>query len=76
MKRYSLKEFIKVVENADIIYGEVSLNAAMKVPARVKKKSILDHLKSITRETLRMSSIGYYGDLREDKKGRKILKVL
>jgi len=76
MKQYSLKEFIKVVENADIIYGEVSLNAAMKVPARVKKKSILDHLKSITRETLHMSSIGYYGDLREDKKGRKILKVL
>lgn len=76
MKQYSLKEFIKVVERADIIYGEVSLNAAMKVPARVKKKSVLDALKSIEKETLYMTSIGYYGDLREDHKGRKILKVL
>ena len=76
MKKYSLKEFIKVVEKADIIYGEVSLNAATKIPARVKKKSILDTLNSITSETLYMSQIGYYGDLREDEKGRKILKVL
>ena len=76
MKQYSLKEFIKVVEKADIIYGEVSLNAAMKVPARVKKKSVLDALKSIEKETLYMTSISYYGDLREDHKGRKILRVL
>ena len=76
MKRYSLKEFIKIVEKADIIYGEVSLNAATKIPARVKKKSILENLKSITGETLYMSQIGYYGDLRKDDKGRKILKVL
>ncbi|MDO7614324.1 MAG: hypothetical protein MUQ75_08795 [Crocinitomicaceae bacterium] len=76
MKRYSLKEFIEVVEKADIIYGEVSLNAATKIPARVKKKSILENLNSITDETLYMTQIGYYGDLRKDKKGRKILKVL
>jgi hypothetical protein len=76
MKRYSLKEFIEVVEKADIIYGEVSLNAATKIPARVKKKSILENLNSITGETLYMSQIGYYGDLRKDEKGRKILKVL
>jgi hypothetical protein len=76
MKRYSLKEFKKIVNTADVIYGEVSLNAATKIPARVKKKSVLEYLDSITNETLYMSSIGYYGDLREDKKGRKILKVL
>jgi len=76
MKNYKLKEFIEVVESADIIYGEVSLNAAMKVPARVKKKSVLDALKSIKKETLYMTSIGYYGSLTKDKKGRKILKVL
>ena len=76
MKKYSLKEFIKVVEKSDIIYGEVSLNAATKIPARVKKKSILENLNSITDETLYMTQIGYYGDLREDEKGRKILKVL
>jgi len=72
----SLKEFKKIVNTADVIYGEVSLNAATKIPARVKKKSVLEYLDSITNETLYMSSIGYYGDLREDKKGRKILKVL
>jgi hypothetical protein len=76
MKKYSLKEFIKIVEDADIIYGEVSLNASTKIPARVKKKSVLENLKSIKRETLYMTSIGYYGSLTEDKKGRKILKVL
>jgi hypothetical protein len=76
MKNYKLKEFIEVVESADIIYGEVSLNAAMKVPARLKKKSVLEQLKSIKKETLYMTSIGYYGQLTEDKKGRKILKVL
>ena len=68
MKRYSLKEFIEVVEKADIIYGEVSLNAATKIPARVKKKSILENLNSITDETLYMTQIGYYGDLRKDEK--------
>lgn len=76
MKNYKLKEFIEVVESADIIYGEVSLNAAMKVPARLKKKSVLEQLKLIKHETLYMTSIGYYGQLTEDKKGRKILKVL
>ncbi len=76
MKRYSLREFKKIVNAADIIYGEVSLNAATKIPARVKKKSVIEYLDSIKNETLHMSSIGYYGDLREDKKGRKILKVL
>jgi len=76
MKRYSLKGFIEVVESADIIYGEVSLNAATKIPARVKKKSVLEQLKSIKKETLYMSYIGYYGDLKKDHKGRKILKVL
>ena len=76
MKNYKLKEFIEVVKSADIIYGEVSLNAAMKVSARVKKKSVLDALKSIKNETLYITSIGYYGELKEDKKGRKILKVL
>ena len=76
MKKYSLKEFIEIVKEADIIYGEVSLNASTKIPARVKKKSVLENLKSIKRETLYMTSIGYYGSLTEDKKGRKILKVL
>ena len=48
MKRYSLKEFIEVVENADIIYGQLTLNASVRVTARIKKKTLLASLKAIS----------------------------
>ena len=76
MKRYSLKEFIEVVERADIVYGQVTLNAADRIPARIKKKTLLASLKSIKKPSLYQEEIGYYGDFRFDDKGRKILKVL
>ena len=76
MKRYSLKEFIEVVERADIIYGLVTLNAANRVTARIKKKTLLTSLKSIRTPSLYQEEIGYYGDFVIDHKGRKILKVL
>ena len=76
MKRYSLKEFIEVVERADIVYGQVTLNAADRIPARIKKKTLLASLKSIKKPSLYQEEIGYYGDLQFDHKGRKILKVL
>lgn len=76
MTRYSLKDFIKIVKNADIIYGNVSLNAAVNVTSRIKKKSLLEKLEDIKKETLYMTHIGYYGDLSEDNKGRKILRVI
>ena len=76
MKRYSLKEFIEIAERADIIYGQVTLNAADRIPARIKKKTLLESLKSIKNPSLYQEEIGYYGDFVIDHKGRKILKVL
>ncbi len=38
MTRYTLEEFKKLVNKADMIYGTVSLNAAVTVPARLRKK--------------------------------------
>ena len=76
MKRYSLKEFIEVVEKADVVYGQVTLNAADRIPARIKKKTLLESLRSIKKPSLYQEEIGYYGDFAIDHKGRKILKVL
>jgi len=74
MERYTLKEFKKVVEKSDIVYGQVSLNAAVNIPARLRKKSLLEQLDKITNEEL--NELGYYGQVEIDKKGRKILKVI
>tara|TARA_R100000951_G_scaffold114803_3_gene120900 strand:+ start:135 stop:356 length:222 start_codon:yes stop_codon:yes gene_type:complete len=73
MKRYALKEFKKVVEKSDIVYGQVSLNAAINIPARLRKKSLLEQLAKIDSDK---DSLGYYGELTIDKKGRKILKLV
>jgi hypothetical protein len=47
MKAYNLKEFKKLVEDADMIYGRVSLNAAVRVPVRVRKKTLLKYLNDL-----------------------------
>tara|TARA_B100000963_G_scaffold342760_1_gene343927 strand:- start:315 stop:536 length:222 start_codon:yes stop_codon:yes gene_type:complete len=73
MKRYTLKDFIKIIVDVDIIYGELSLNAATTVSARVRKKSLLKQLENINPEK---TGLGFYGAVDKDKKGRKILKVL
>ena len=74
MERYTLKEFKKVVEKSDIVYGQVSLNAAITIPARVRKKSMLEQLDRI--EGNELEELGYFGQVEIDKKGRKILKVI
>lgn len=74
MERYTLKEFKKVVEKSDIVYGQVSLNAAVSIPARVRKKSMLEQLDRI--EGNELEELGYFGQVEIDKKGRKILKVI
>jgi hypothetical protein len=74
MERYTLKEFKKVVEKSDIVYGQVSLNAAVTIPARVRKKSMLEQLDRI--EGNELEELGYFGQVEIDKKGRKILKVI
>jgi hypothetical protein len=72
MNRYSLKEFKKLVKNADMVYGKVSLNAAVNVPARLRKKMLLESLDQMDDK----DSLGYYGRFEEDKKGRKILVLM
>lgn len=74
MERYTLKEFKKVVEKSDIVYGQVSLNAAVTIPARVRKKSMLEQLDRM--EGNELEELGYFGQVEIDKKGRKILKVI
>ena len=49
MNRYTLKEFLKVVESADIIYGTCSLNAAMTIQSRIRKKSLLSQSYVVSR---------------------------
>ena len=72
MNRYSLKEFKKMVKNADMVYGKVSLNAAVNVPARLRKKMLLESLDQMDDK----DNLGYYGRFEEDKKGRKILVLM
>ena len=72
MNRYSLEEFKKLVKNADMVYGKVSLNAAVNVPARLRKKMLLESLDQMDDK----DSLGYYGRFEEDKKGRKILVLM
>lgn len=72
MNRYSLKEFQDLVKNADLIYGKVSLNAAVTVPARLRKKMLLESLKKMTDD----NDLGFWGNSVTDHKGRKILTLL
>ncbi|MEK9694487.1 MAG: hypothetical protein VW270_01915 [Candidatus Poseidoniales archaeon] len=72
MNKYSLKEFLKVVESADIIYGTCSLNAAIRIQSRIRKKSLLKELS----DAKNVDEFGIYAELQEDRKGRKILKLV
>jgi hypothetical protein len=72
MKNYSLKEFLKVVESADIIYGTCSLNAAIRIQSRIRKKSLLKELS----DAKNVDEFGIYAELQEDRKGRKILRLV
>jgi len=72
MNRYTLKEFLKVVESADIIYGTCSLNAAMTIQSRIRKKSLLKELS----DAKNVDEFGIYAELQEDRKGRKILRLV
>ena len=71
MNKYSLKEFLKVVESADIIYGTCSLNAAITIQSRIRKKSLLSQLSNA-----KGIEFGIFAELVEDHKGRKILKLI
>lgn len=69
--RYTRKKFIAAVQEADIIYGHVSLNSAKTIRSRIRKKHLLEELKSLEK-----SELGFYAQVTVDHKGRKILCLL
>lgn len=83
MKCYNADEFIALVESASFIYGHVSLNAAINVPARIKKKSLLENLKQAQQKQIRSGSgihddnVGQiYCSVEEDTAGRTIIRLV
>ena len=48
MKSFNIYEFIDIIEEADIIYGYVQANAAVRLRARVRKKVLLNQLNDMT----------------------------
>ena len=75
MKAYNLKKFKKLVEDADMVYGTVSLNAAVRVPVRVRKKTLLKYPSEITPGTW-ADELVIYAETRTTPKGHKTLKLV
>jgi hypothetical protein len=75
MKAYNLKKFKKLVEDADMVYGTVSLNAAVRVPVRVRKKTLLKYLSEITPGTW-ADELVIYAETGTTTKGHKTLKLV
>jgi hypothetical protein len=75
MKAYNLKEFKKLVEDADMIYGRVSLNAAVRVPVRIRKKTLLKYLNDLGPGTW-SEALSIYAETGTTSKGNKTLKLV
>jgi len=75
MKAYNLKKFKKLVEGSDMVYGTVSLNAAVRVPVRIRKKTLLKYLEEITPGTW-ANELVIYAETGTNPKGNKILKLV
>lgn len=67
---YTLKDFIKLVEGADFIYGYVSLNAAERINARIKKRTLLERLNEVED-----TGHYYYCSVQVDHKDRVIINL-
>ena len=75
MKAYTLKKFRKIVEESDMVYGTVSLNAAVRVPVRIRKKTLLKYLDDITPGTW-ANELLIYAETGTSPKGNKSLKLV
>jgi hypothetical protein len=73
MQHHSFKEFKKLVSSADIVYGMCSLNAAIRVSCRIRKKTLIQELEAMDKNADAVR-LGFFADMTTDKKGRKILK--
>jgi hypothetical protein len=75
MKAYNLKKFRKLVEESDMVYGTVSLNAAVRVPVRIRKKTLLKYLDEITPGAW-ANDLVIYAETGTSPKGNKTLKLV
>ena len=75
MKAYSIEKFKKLLADCDMVYGSVSLNAAVRVPVRIRKKTLLQHLEDITRGTW-ADQLMIFAEIQTSPKGNKVLKLV
>ena len=74
MNRYTLSEFITLIENADIVYATVELNAAIRSKGRLRKKQLLESLKHIDPNSAQ-ANIGFYGWTQTNKNGDTVVNL-
>lgn len=77
MKSFNIYEFIDIIEEADIIYGYVQANAAVRLRARVRKKVLLNQLNDMATSSqfVNENKIQFFANVEIDRKGRKIVQL-
>lgn len=75
MKAYTLKEFIKLLDQCDMVYCTISLNAAVRVPVRIRKKTLMKHLNTVGHDTWE-NELSIFAEVTTSPKGNKILKLV
>ena len=77
MKSFNIYEFIDIIKEADIIYGYVQANAAVRLRARVRKKVLLNQLNdmSTSSQFVDENKIQFFANVEIDRKGRKIVQL-
>ena len=77
MKAYTLKEFIKLLDQCDMVYGTISLNAAVRVPVRIRKKTLMKHLEGINSAPGTWANeLSIFAEVTTSPKGNKVLKLV
>jgi len=77
MKAYSLAEFTKLLNECDMVYGTISLNAAVNVPVRLRKKTLMKHLESINSAPGTWANeLSVFAEVTTSPKGNKVLKLV
>ena len=77
MKSFNIYEFIDIIEEADIIYGYVQANAAVRLRARVRKKVLLNQLNDMATSSqfVDENKIQFFANVETDRKGRMIVQL-
>jgi len=75
MKAYSLIEFKEELQGADIVYAGISLNAAVRLPVRVRKKTLVKLLEEIPEDSWG-SELTIFAETGISPKGHKTLKLV